>query len=146
MISPVGSQFQLNCSVAVGHRVLWAVSITPVDRELLTSDSVDVELLRQHGIIVRELSDHSSQLVVNPTTVQLVNYIDCIAQDNNGVRTRGQRVNVTIYGKYIYCSLIVDGCIRNSQVPPHLLLMLCSHHSQSTPSELVGPLLPPLLE
>ena len=130
MISPVGSQFQLNCSVVVGHGVLWAVFVSPLlDRELLTSDSVDVELLRQRGITVRELSDHSSQLVVNATTVQLINYIDCIAQDNNGVRTRGQRVNVTIYGKCIYCSLIVDGCIRNSQVPPHLLLMLCSHHS-----------------
>ena len=99
MISPVRSQFQLNCSVAVGHGVAWAVFVTPLNRELLT-DSFDETLLRQRGIIVRELSnDHSSQLVVNPTTVQLVNYIECIDTDPvNGSRSRGQRVNVTIYG------------------------------------------------
>ena len=67
MISPVGSQFQLNCSVAVGHGVAWAVFITPLNRELLSDSGLDETLLRQCGITVRELSnDHSSQLVVNP--------------------------------------------------------------------------------
>ena len=99
MISPVGSQFQLNCSVAVGHHIAWAVFVTPINRELLTY-GFDETLLRQRGITVRELSnDHSSQLVVNATTVQLVNYIECIDLDPvSGRRSRGQRVNVTIYG------------------------------------------------
>ena len=100
MISPVRSQFQLNCSVAVGHGVAWAVFITPLNRELLSDSGFDETLLHQHGITVRELSnDHSSQLVVNPTTVQLVNYIECIDADPvSGSKSRGQRVNVTIYG------------------------------------------------
>ena len=101
MISPVGSQFQLNCSVARGNRIIWAVFVVPVLNRELLSDGSDKNLLQQRGITVRELNNHSSQLVVNPTTVELVNYIECIAQDNTGVRTRGQRVNVTIYGKCI---------------------------------------------
>ena len=100
MISPVGSQFQLNCSVAVGHHITWDVFVTPLNRVLLSYSGFEETLLRQHGITVRELSnDHSSQLVVNATTVQLVNYIECIDLDPvSGNRSRGQRVNVTIYG------------------------------------------------
>ena len=100
VISPVGSQFQLNCSVAVGHCIAWAVFVTPLNRELLSDSGFDETLLRQRGITVRELSnDHSSQLVINATTVQLVNYIECIDQDPvSGSKSRGQRVNVTIYG------------------------------------------------
>ena len=98
MISPVRSQFQLNCSVAVGHHIAWAVFFTPINRELLTY-GFDETLLRQRGITVRELSNHSSQLVVNATTVQLVNYIECIDVDPvSGRISRGQRVNMTIYG------------------------------------------------
>ena len=100
MISPVGSQFQLNCSVAEGHHVAWAVFIMPLNRKLLSSDGFDETFLRRHGITVRELSNnHSSRLVLNPTVVQLVNYIECIDVDPvSGRRSRGQRVNVTIYG------------------------------------------------
>ena len=100
MISPVGSQFQLNCSVAVGHHITWAVFVTQLNRELRSYSGFEETLLRQRGITVRELNNnHSSQLVVNATTVQLVNYIECIDVDPvSGSRSRGQRVNVTIYG------------------------------------------------
>ena len=98
LISPVGSQFQLDCSVAVGYFPLWIVFLSKFNREYL-SDGLDLVHLRQNNITVREFNNRSSQLVVNPTTVQLVNYIECIAQDIIGVRTRGQRVKVTIYGK-----------------------------------------------
>ena len=104
MISPVGSQFQLNCSVAVGHRVTWAISVPWFGRELTSDRSVDEELLCQRGITVRTL-DRSSQLVVNVTEIQLVNYIKCVAEDSGGTVIRDQQVNVTIYGK---CILFID--------------------------------------
>ena len=99
MISPVGSRFQLNCSVAVGYLITWAVSVPILNRELISDGGRDEARLNQRGIIVRVINNHSSQLIVNPTVVQLVSYADCIAEDvNDGTRTRSQRVNVTIYG------------------------------------------------
>ena len=104
MIFPVGSQFQLNCSVAVGHRVYWAISVPWFNTELTSDRFVHEERLHEHGITVRTL-DRSSQLVVNVTEVQLVDYIECVAEDINGTVTRGQQVDVTIYGK---CILFID--------------------------------------
>ena len=104
MISPVGSQFQLDCSVAVGHRVYWEISVPWYNTKLTSDRFVHEERLHEHGITVRTL-DHSSQLVINVTEVQLVNNIKCVAEDNGGTVTRGQQVDVTIYGK---CILFID--------------------------------------
>ena len=67
ILSPIGTQLELNCTVNQEFRQIWTVRLPGMRDPVFSSDPLAVPLLNAHGIQVQVSSPRTSQLVFTGT-------------------------------------------------------------------------------
>ncbi len=103
VVSPVGTQIQLNCSVMDGYNARsWSVRF-PESPDVVVDARAELELLRNRGITFRNLGTQMSQIIISGQLGNSQTTVRCVAANdtNAAVRCESEPVQVVIYGKLI---------------------------------------------
>ena len=117
ILLPIGTPLQLNCTLNEGFHVGWIVRI-PGIRRLTDSDLDELKILNAHGIQVPLIEERKSQLTFSGA-VEIRAVVWCLVTNNRGF-SKGNRVEVIVYGKIVVITTITDSYVY--QVLYHLPL------------------------
>ena len=147
IVSPAGSQFQLNCSVSEGYYISWTLQSpgrAPLEISNATLGGLRKALMNQ-GITVRNLGSQMSEVVFSGQLQDRESIVVCVAVDANDILSRfsSEPVTIRIYGKENKVWFVADFAISMHGIqvfhhPPLILLLLRMgwvHSTSPGPSE-----------